>query len=223
MVTVSEAVSGRCSVRDFLPKPVPKQLLRAVFDQAQRAPSGGNVQPWHVHVVSGAAREVLVSKVRAAMMQNPKGEGSEFMIYPDPMPEPYRARRLKVAADLYTRLGIGREDKLARAMAMAQNFDFFGAPVGVFFSIDRIMAPNQWAHMGMYMQTLALLAEEQGLGTCMQEAWAVFYKTVGAFLALPEERMLYCGMALGYPNPTATVNGLETDRAVLDEVVTFLS
>ncbi|MCI5046068.1 MAG: nitroreductase [Aquisalinus sp.] len=221
MTSVSEAVRSRKSVRAFLDKPVPDAVLREVLEIASRAPSGGNLQPWFVHVVSGVALTELKEQVQKVMATSPLGEGTEYDIYPQEMKEPYRSRQRKVAGDMYALLGIERGDKFGRMAQMARNFSFFDAPVGIFFAIDRDMAQNQWAHLGMFMQTLALVAVEKGLATCMQEAWAIYYKTVGEFLKLPPEQMLYCGMALGFEDRQAVVNDLTTERAELREFVNF--
>ena len=221
MITVSEAVRSRKSVRAFLEKPVPEQLLHEILETASRSPSGGNLQPWFVHVVSGAALTEVKGRVQKVMATNALGEGTEYDIYPQEMKEPYRSRQRKVAGDMYALLGIERGDKFGRMAQMARNFSFFDAPVGIFFAIDRGMAQNQWAHLGMFMQTLALVAVEKGLATCMQEAWAIYYKTVGEFLKLPSEQMLYCGMALGFEDQAALVNKLETERAPIDDFTCF--
>ncbi len=221
MTSVSEAVRSRKSVRAFLNKPVPDAVLREVLETASRAPSGGNLQPWFVHVVSSVALTKLKEQVQKVMATSPLGEGTEYDIYPQEMKDPYRSRQRKVAGDMYALLGIERGDKFGRMAQMARNFSFFDAPVGIFFAIDRDMAQNQWAHLGMFMQTFALVAVEKGLATCMQEAWAIYHKTVGEFLKLPPGQMLYCGMALGFEDRQAVVNDLTTERAALREFVSF--
>ena len=222
MTTVSEALKARRSIRAYLDKEVPGEIVQGLLTDASRSPSGGNLQPWYIHVAQGEKLEELKKITMQAMMENPTGEGAEYDIYPHPMPEKYKKRSQKTAAGLYELMGIARDDKEGRAMAMARNFSFFDAPVGLFFSLDRFMAANQWAHVGMYMQSLALLAVERGLGTCMQEAWAVYSTTVRTFLDLPEDRIFYCGMALGYVDTDAPVNGLVTEREPLENFATFL-
>ena len=162
--------------------------------------------------VEGQAKEALTQKVQAKIAENPQGEGSEYPIYPKKITDPYKSRRLKVAMDMYGLLGIERSDKLGRALHMTQNFSFFGAPLGVFFAIDRGMAQNQWGHAGMFINSFVLLAEERGYATCLQEAWAAFPKTVGEVLGLPQEQMLITGMALGREDKSAAVNTLRTER-----------
>lgn len=219
---VSEAVVERRSIRQFLDKPVPEDVLNSLLEKASRSPSGGNLQPWYIHAVTGDSLTRLKDVMDKAIEANPNGEGGEYDFYPNPMPEKYQARNFKSAGDMYDLLGISRDEELMRAAVKARNWEFFGAPVGLFFSLDNIMASNQWAHIGMYMQTLALLAVEHGLGTCMQEAWAIYTPTIRSFLDLPDDRLFYCGMALGYVDPDAPVNTLITEREPLENFVTFM-
>jgi nitroreductase len=172
-VNVSEAVETRMSCRAFLPTPVPESTVREILDAARRTPSGGNLQPWHVFALTGAPLTELVSSIRGKLPTHPRGEGAEYDVYPAKLGEPYRTRRFRVGEDMYATIGISREDKLGRLLQFARNYGFFGAPVGLFFCIDRQMGPPQWSDLGMYMQTVMLLARERGLHTCAQEAWCV--------------------------------------------------
>ena len=219
---VSEALDSRLSVRAFLDKPVPEETVREILERASRAPSGGNLQPWHVIVLTGAARERLLDAVARKMPHAPKGEGTEYNIYPPDLKEPYRSRRFRIGEMMYEKLGIPREDKAARLMQFAHNYRFFGAPVGLLFTIDRSMQEGQWADLGMFMQSIMLLAREYGLDTCPQEAWAVWYRTIGELFEIPAEHMLFCGMALGYRDPDAPVNRLRSERAPLTEFARFI-
>ena len=220
MSTVTEAVLNRRSTRAFLDTPVSLETVQAILETARRAPSGSNVQPWFVDVITGEPLAALLADVKTSLAASAKGEGSEYELYFPDMPEPYRSRRFQCGEDMYATIGVTRDNKLGRLIQFAQNFEAFGAPILLFFSIDRRFGPAQWAHLGMYMQTIMLLAEEHGLATCPQEAWMVMYKTVSRHIALPEERMLYCGMALGYADTTAPINTLVTARAELKEYVT---
>ncbi|NWG70215.1 MAG: nitroreductase [Parvularculaceae bacterium] len=222
MTTVTDALKARISIRAFLDRPVPEGLVREILDAAKFAPSGGNLQPWKVHVVMDAARDRIVAAVKKSLAENPFANEFEIAVYPEGLWEPFRSRRFEVGEQMYALVGIPREDKAARLAWFQRNFDFFGAPVGLFFSIDRRFDRGQWAHLGMFMQTIALLAAERGLATCMQECWAARAKTVASLLDLPETEMLYCGMALGYADPDAAVNRLRTARAPLEEFVRFL-
>ena len=221
-MNVSEALRARISVRAFLDKPISEEDVRALLEIAKYSPSGGNLQPWRVHVLLGPARDRLVDTVKKAIAENPFANESEIAVYPENLWEPYRARRFEIGEAMYAKLGIPREDKPARLMWLAKNFEFFGAPVGLFFSLDRRFNKGQWAHLGMFMQSFALAAVEKGLATCMQEAWAVRARTVSQFLGLPESEQLYCGMALGYADPAASVNALRSARAPLEEFVNII-
>lgn len=221
MTTVTEALFKRKSIRAFLDTPVDQALVQKIIEKAHRAPSGGNVQPWKVVAVTGAAKDRLSHAAFSALMKNPEGEQGDYPIYPSKLAEPYRSRRYQVGEELYSLLGIAREDRAGRQQQMAKNFAFFGAPVALFMVIDRKMGHGQWAHMGMFMQSLALAAIEEGLGTCMQEAWAMVRETVRTALEIDESHVVYCAIALGYPDWDAKVNTLQTTRAPLDEVLTW--
>ncbi len=218
---ILEALRGRISTRAFLDKPVDESTVRAVLDDARWAPSGGNLQPWKVHVVTGAARQAIIDATKAKLESDPLGDENTFPVYPAKLWEPYRSRRFAVGEQMYDILGIPREDKAGRLIQVLKNFDFFGAPVGLFFTIDPKMNPNQWAHLGMFIYAVALAAEAHGLATCMQEAWTRFTKTIGAALDLPDDEQVYCGMALGYADPGAPLNSMRTERADLDEIASF--
>lgn len=221
-MTVTDAVARRRSVRAFLDTPVDMALLRDLVERATRAPSGGNLQPWHVTVVSGATMARLRAAMRQALATTPGGEGAEYDVYPRALGEPYRSRRFAVGEGLYAALGIPREDKAARLMWFARNFDFFGAPVGLFVHVERDHGPPQWSDCGMMLQTLMLLLVEAGLDSCAQEAWSMFHRTVDSVLGTPPSRMLFTGMAIGHRDPDAPVNAFPVERAPLGEVATFL-
>lgn len=221
MMTVSDAVLARVSVRAFLPDPVSETALRKLLEVARFAPSGGNVQPWRIIAVSGAARDRAIAIAKAARAANPEGEQGDKPPYPVDLPEPYRSRRMKSGADMYERLGIARDDQQSWLAHQARNFEFFGAPVGLFFVIDRLMGHSQWAHMGMLMQTIALLAPEIGLSTCMQESWARVRESIAAHLDLPPNEMIYCAMALGRADPHARINQMRSSRVSVDEIAEF--
>lgn len=207
-MNVSEAVSARVSVRAFKPDPVPGALVREILEAAHRAPSGGNLQPWRVHAIAGEPLGELTAKVAANMA----GEEPEYDVYPADLWEPFRTRRFQCGEDLYATIGIPREDKPARLRQLFKNTQFFGAPVGLFFSLDRNLGKPQWADVGMYMQTVMLLATERGLATCAQEFWARYPKTVAEAVGLPDDHMLFSGMALGWADDEAPINSLRTKR-----------
>lgn len=220
--SVSEAMRTRRSCRAFLPDPVPGTIVRAILDAARQSPSGGNLQPWQVYVLGNEALARFRALLAPKLLATPGGEPPEYHVYPPNLHEPYRSRRYQCGEDLYATIGIGREDKPARLRQLARNFDFFGAPVGLFFVIDRKMGPPQWSDVGMFMQSIMLLAREQGLHTCPQEIWSAWPKTVGAFLGLRPEWLLFCGMGLGYCDQAAPINTLRTERAPLGECCTFM-
>lgn len=219
--TTSALIKSRISTRAFLDKLVPESEIRNILDIAKFAPSGGNLQPWKVHVVTGAARERVIAAVKKSIAENPFANESDLKVYPENLWEPYRSRRFHVGEEMYALLGVPREDKMARIGHLQKNFEFFGAPVGLFFTLDRRFDKGQWAHLGMFMLAIALVAEERGLASCMQEAWTTREKTVSDILGVPETEQLYCGMALGYPDKAAAVNRLRSTRAPLEEFVTF--
>lgn len=218
---VREALQNRVSIRAYTDEAVSEDAVRAILDDARYAPSGGNLQPWKVVVVTGEAKDEACRVSLEAMMANMMGEADEFPIYPEGLKEPYRGRRTKVGEDMYALLGIPREDKAARLTWLQNNFRFFGAPVGMFFVIDRDMGRGQWAHLGMFMQSVALAVTAHGYASCMQEAWAMVRKTLYGHFELPDNEVLYAGMAIGRADPDASVNTLRSDRESVDAFARF--
>ena len=191
-------------------------MVEEMLGTAARAPSGGNLQPWRVDVLTGEPLAALEAEALAST-----GTEMELEVYPSPLPEPYRTRRHRSGEALYEAIGIPRGDRPARLAQFARNFEAFGAPVLLLFSIDRMFDRPQWAHLGMFIQNLMLLAEARGLATCPQEAWAAVHDVVARHIELPAERILYCGMALGYPDLEAPINSLRTEREPVGEFATF--
>jgi nitroreductase len=212
-MNVTEAVARRVSIRAFKPDPVPQGLVRDILQAASHAPSGGNLQPWRVYVMTGEPLAALKEQVAA----NPNGEVPEYAVYPPNLWEPLRTRRYECGEALYATIGIPRADKPARLRQFARNGQFHGAPVGLFFCIDRRVGPPQWSDIGMLMQTVMLLATERGLSTCAQEYWAAYPRTVATAINLRDDYMLFSGMALGYALEDAPINTLRTSRAPMDE------
>jgi nitroreductase len=208
---VAEAVKRRFSTRAFKPDPVPGDVVRGLIEAASRAPSGGNLQPWRVYALAGEALAAFKALVATTPMEEP-----EYDVYPPNLWDPMRTRRYVCGEDLYASIGIGRDDRPGRFRQLARNTDFFGAPVGLFFCLDRKVGPPQWSDVGMYMQTFMLLAVEQGLATCAQEYWARYPKTVAKFVNLPDDHMLFSGMALGYADEAAPINQWRTRRDPLE-------
>ena len=211
---VHEAIVSRRSIRAFLPTPVAGDVIRRIIETAARSPSGGNLQPWHIDIIAGEPlAELKATMQRRLLVDEAEVESPEYDVYPKSLPSPWRDRRFKVGEAMYARLGIPRDDKQARQRWFANNFDFFGAPMALFCSVDRMMGPPQWSDLGMYLQTVMLLLREAGLDSCAQEAWSLYPKTVGRALSLSPERMLFTGMAIGWRDPANPVNELVTDRA----------
>lgn len=222
ITSVSEAVAARRSIRMFTEEPVDRALLETVLEKARQAPSGGNVQPWHATVLTGARLERLKQETRAVMMRGPGAETPEYDIYPPDLPDPWRARRGANGEAMYNALGIPREDKGRRMAAVARNFEFFGAPVGLLVHTPHFMGKPQWADLGMWLQTVMLLLVEAGLGSCAQEAWSVYPQTVKRVGEIPDDHVFFCGLAIGHPDRTAGLNQFPNPRAPLAETIRFL-
>ncbi|MBK4738717.1 nitroreductase [Noviherbaspirillum pedocola] len=219
---VYEAIRSRRSVRGFLNTPVPVGVMPRILAAAARAPSGGNLQPWHIKVISGAAMQRLKAIMQHRVEDAPQGEAIEYDIYPKELVAPYRDRRFQIGEDLYAQLAIPREDKAARRKWFARNYQFFGAPVGLFCTVDRRMGPPQWSDLGMFLQNVMLLLRAEGLDSCPQECWATYPQTIAEFLGTPAEQMLFTGMAIGYADPEAPANRVVAKRAELGEFAQFI-
>jgi len=218
-LSASDAVTNRRSVRRFLPTPVNAELVRAILKGASRAASGTNIQPWLVHVVSGNARDRLS---RAVLRAAEADEVSlEYDYLPPKLNEPYLSRRRKLGFDLYALYGIDRKDMAARKAAALRNYQFFGAPVGLFFTIERDMGYGPWIDCGMFMQNVIILARSHGLETCPQQAWCEFGAVVHRELSIPANHVVVSGMALGYEDRSAVENTLVSERISVDEFATW--
>lgn len=216
---VVEAVSGRRSIRRFLPDPVDEGVVTEILRAASRAPSGTNIQPWLVHVVTGETRERLS---RAVLSAAEADEISlEYAYLPEIMKEPYRSRRRKIGFDLYEKYGVERHDMAGRKAAMLRNFSFFGAPIGLFFTMDREMALGAWLDCGMFMQNVMVLARAYGLETCPQQAWCDFGAVVHRELGVSDDHIILSGMALGRAASGALVNTLTSERVPPEDFATW--
>lgn len=218
-MTVVEAMNARRSVRAFRPDPVDPAVLRAALEAAQRAPSGGNLQPWRAIMVTGAPWERLKAAVGERIALGAAGTEMEYAIYPEILPDPWKARRFGVGEALYAALGIPRENKMGRMLQFSRNYQGFGAPVMLFLYTPRTMGPPQWSDMGMWLQSLMLILTEAGLGTCAQECWAAYGATVRRELGIADDQILFCGLAIGHSDDADPVNGWPVPRAPIDEVV----
>jgi nitroreductase len=208
---VTEALDRRISVRAFKPDPVPRSTVREILEVASRSPSGGNLQPWRVYALAGeplaAFKGIIAAKLAAGESETP-----EYDVYPHNLWEPFKKRRRDTGAQRYAALGVHDKDKAALKELGERNYRFFGAPVGLFFCLDRRLGPPQWSDMGMYMLSVMLLAAERGLDTCPQESWSNWPVSVRVSLDLPDELMLFAGMSLGYRDPDHPLNAIRTER-----------
>ena len=190
-----------------------------MLSAAAWSPSGSDLQPWHIYVVTGAPLAQLKKLATERVAAGVPWDEREFVMYPPALKSPYAERRSAFGKERYGALGVAREDWEARQRAAIANWDCFGAPAALFCYIDRDLGLPQWADLGMYLQTVMLLLKANGLDSCPQESWSLFPKTVSSFLGVPEEEMLFCGMAIGYADPDAPVNALVTERAAPDEFI----
>ena len=218
--SVTDAMMSRITVRDFLDKPVPDDMLKGLFDTARRTPSGGNLQPWRAHVMTGAKLDAFREECLGKLMKGDM-EQMTFPPYPSPLWEPQRTWRYKLGEDMYGMLGIPREDKPKRMMWLANNVKFFSAPVGIIITGNKALEMPQYLDVGIYLQSLMLLAREAGLHTAPQGWWRSWPDTARKHLDFSDDEHVLVGMAMGYGNPDANVNNLWADRAELDELVHF--
>jgi nitroreductase len=222
---VDAAITSRHSVRAYLPKPVPREVVEDLLRVASRAPSGTNTQPWQVWVLTGAAKKRLSDRIVAAY-DDPAERArhtEEYAYYPNQWQSPYIDRRRKIGWDMYGLLGIGKQDKEKMHAQHGLNYRFFDAPVGLMFTIDRAMQQGSWLDYGMFLQTLMIAARARGLDTCPQAAFTQFHRIIQDELGLPEQSMVVCGMSLGYADPDAVVNRLQTEREPVAGFTRFLS
>ena len=221
---VDEAITTRRSIRAFLPTPVAREDIEAILNVAARAPSGSNTQPWKVYVLTGAIRDRLANAINE-VWHDPSQlsqHKEEYDYYPREWVSPYVDRRRKVGWDLYALLGLTRDNKSGMHAQHGRNFAFFDAPVGLIFTIDRVMEQGSWLDYGMFMQNIMVAARGRGLDTCPQAAFTQFHKVIAEVLDLPDSEQLVCGMALGFADPAKIENSLVTERAPLSDFATFL-
>ncbi|MBK1611943.1 nitrobenzoate reductase [Rubrivivax gelatinosus] len=224
IAAVDAAISSRRSIRAFRPDPVPRATVERILELASRAPSGTNVQPWKVTVLTGAARARLSARIRAAYDDPAERarHAEEYDYYPAEWVSPYIERRRKVGWDLYGLLGIAKGDKARMHEQHGRNYAFFGAPVGLIFTISRVLGQGSWLDYGMFLQNVMVAARARGLDTCPQAAFTQFHRIVADELALPQDEMLVCGMALGFADPEAPENALVTEREPVAGFARFL-
>ena len=221
---VDAAITSRRSLRAFLATPVPRETVEDILAVASRAPSGTNTQPWQVHVLTGAAKAALSADIRAAY-DDPVQRATHtepYTYYPTEWRSPYIDRRRKVGWDLYGLLGIGKTDKLRMHEQHGRNYAFFDAPVGLIFTIDRVMQQGSWLDYGMFLQSIMVAARGRGLDTCPQAAFMQFHRIITAHIGAPENEQVVCGMSLGHADPSAPENTLVTERAPVSAFARFL-
>jgi len=222
---VEEAISSRRSIRAFLPTPVPQQTIENILDTAARAPSGTNIQPWKTYVLTGDSLAGLSQAILKVYNdpESAKDHTEEYAYYPREWVSPYIERRRKIGWDLYGLLGITRDDKQKMHHQHGRNYCFFDAPVGLMFTIDRVLEQGSWLDYGMFLQNIMIAARGIGLDTCPQAAFTPFHRVISEYLNIPETQSVVCGMSLGYADPNAVENSLTTEREPLDHWVTFLN
>lgn len=215
-----DVVRARRSVRAFRPDPVPEALIRELLTIASLAPSGTNIQPWKVHVVTGATRQRLEAEVLAHRETRPGDDSAEFP-RSSKRKEPYISRMRALGKDMYGRIGIPRGDHAATWRQWGRNYGFFDAPVGLIFTIDKDLDAMSFLDIGMFMQTLMLAAKDRGLDTCAQGAWTLFWTVTRRVLSIPDDEYVIAGMALGYADPDDPVNGTIAAREPIEAIATF--
>ncbi|WP_395614800.1 nitroreductase [Sphingorhabdus sp.] len=218
-MNVTEAVTSRRSVRQFLDKPVDQAILERVLAKAQRSPSGGNTQPWNAVILTGAPLADLTAKIKAKVATAPLGDGHEYSIYPKGLDGRYEEQRRGVGKAMFDALGLAREDGAGRLAQVGKNWDSFGAPVQLFTYTRKYMGPPQWSDMGMWLQTVMLLLREEGLDSCAQEIWAMYGTTMREILNIDDDHIFFCGMAIGYRDSDAAVNNFSVPRVEMDQAI----
>ena len=221
---VDQAITSRTSIRAFLPKPVAREDIEALLEVAARAPSGSNTQPWKVYVLPGAIRQRLSEEILATYLDGEQAaqHTEEYNYYPQQWVAPYIDRRRKVGWDLYALLGLTRDNKAGMQAQHGRNYLFFDAPVGLIFTIDRVMEQGSWLDYGMFLQNVMIAARARGLDTCPQAAFTQFHKVIANVLQIPDGEQLVCGMALGYADHSKTENTLKTEREPVSGFAKFL-
>lgn len=220
-MSVSQAVTERRSIRAFLDRPVEREVLQRVFETAQRAPSAGNVQPWHGIVLAGAVVERLKRHVFDAFSEGQSPTPRQHDEFPRALAQNFEARRFGVGEVMYETLGIAREDQAGRRRQMARNFLAFDAPVVLLVHAPRDIGPIQWSDVGMWLQTVLLLLREAGLDSCAQESWSIFHSQIRELVDYPEDHVLLYGVSIGWRDPAAPINAFPVPRAPLDEVIAW--
>ena len=220
-MNIKEAIEKRFSVRAFTKEVPDIETIKAILKTAGTAPSGGNIQPWKVYVLTENAKNEL-SKKTLYNFDNGVQEDIEYDIYPKPLADEYKKRRYECGADMYNALAIGKDDLDSRFKQIRENYNFFGAPLGMIITIDKSFGKNGWGHVGMFLENLWLSAIDHGLGICLQESWSIYPKTVKEFTKHPDNEIVWCGVAVGYEDSSNPINQYRTKREDLDSFVKFI-
>ena len=220
-MNIKEAIEKRFSVRAFTKEVPDIETIKAILKTAGTAPSGGNIQPWKVYVLKENAKNEL-SKKTLYNFDNGVQEDIEFDIYPKPLADEYKKRRYECGADMYNALAIGKDDLDSRFKQIRENYNFFGAPLGMIITIDKSFGKNGWGHVGMFLENLWLSAIDYGLGICLQESWSIYPKTVKEVTKHPDNEIVWCGVAVGYEDSSNPINQYRTKREDLDSFVKFI-
>ena len=222
--TVDEAITSRRSIRAFLPTPVSRTDIEAILSVASRAPSGTNIQPWKVTVLTGESLSALSQKILAAH-DDPDSQAlhvEEYPYYPKQWASPYIERRRKVGWDLYGLLGLGRDDKAGMHAQHGRNYAFFDAPVGLMFTMDRILELGSWLDYGMFLEAVMVAARGRGLDTCPQAAFNRFHRIIGDHIGMKADETFVCGMSLGHADRSRIENSLVTEREPVSAFARFM-
>ena len=220
-MNIKEAIEKRSSVRAFTKEVPDIETIKAILKTAGTAPSGGNIQPWKVYVLTENAKNEL-SKKTLYNFDNGVQEDIEYDIYPKPLADEYKKRRYECGADMYNALAIGKDDLDSRFKQIRENYNFFGAPLGMIITIDKSFGKNGWGHVGMFLENLWLSAIDYGLGICLQESWSIYPKTVKEVTKHPDNEIVWCGVAVGYEDSSNPINQYRTKREDLDSFVKFI-
>ncbi len=220
-MNIKEAIEKRFSVRAFTKEVPDIEMIKAILKTAGTAPSGGNIQPWKVYVLTENAKNEL-SKKTLYNFDNGVQEDIEYDIYPKPLADEYKKRRYECGADMYNALAIGKDDLDSRFKQIRENYNFFGAPLGMIITIDKSFGKNGWGHVGMFLENLWLSAIDYGLGICLQESWSIYPKTVKEVTKHPDNEIVWCGVAVGYEDSSNPINQYRTKREDLDSFVKFI-
>jgi len=224
LLSADDAIAARRSVRAFLPDAVPQAMIEEILNVAGRAPSGNNAQPWKAYVVTGAAKERLTKALLAGFDDPDKTRyTADYSYYPKQWISPFLDRRRKVGWDLYNLLGLTRENKSGIAAQHRKNYEFFGAPVGLLFTLNKAMSLGSWLDYGMFLQSIMVAASARGLSTCAQAAFVEYSSVVRESLQISDEEIFVCGMALGWADDSQIENSLHTERVPAAEFAQFLS